>query len=59
VLRIERAAGASVKNGDTVIVIESMKMENSITSTADGTVFEVRVKQGDRVEAGQVLALVR
>lgn len=59
VLRIERAAGASVKTGDTVIVIESMKMENSITSTADGTVFEVRVKQGDRVEAGQVLAVVR
>ncbi len=59
VLRIERAAGAGVKSGDTVIVIESMKMENSITSTADGTVFEVRVKQGDRVEAGQVLAVVR
>lgn len=59
VLRIEKSAGANVKSGDTVIVIESMKMENSITATADGTVAEVRVKEGERVEAGQVLAMVR
>jgi pyruvate carboxylase subunit B len=59
VLRIEKPAGSHVKNGETVLVIESMKMENAIASPVDGTVAEVQVKQGDRVEAGQVLAMVR
>jgi len=59
VLRIEKPAGSPVKNGDTVLVIESMKMENAIVSPVDGSIAEIHVKQGDRVEAGQVLAMVR
>ncbi len=58
VLRIEKAVGASVKNGDTLLVIESMKMESALVSSVGGTVTEVRVKQGDQVEAGQVLVII-
>jgi len=59
VLRVEKPAGTRVKNGETIVVIDSMKMEFAITTTADGTVAEVRVKPGDVVATGQVLALVR
>ena len=59
VLRIEKTAGARVKIGETVLVIESMKMENAIVSPVEGTVAEIQVKQGDQVQAGQSLAMVR
>ncbi|MPN29284.1 hypothetical protein SDC9_176736 [bioreactor metagenome] len=58
VLRIEKQPGAHVKTGDTVLVIESMKMENAICSPVDGTVAEIKVKQGEQVNAGQVLAMI-
>jgi pyruvate carboxylase subunit B len=58
VLRVEKAVGASVKNGDTLLVIESMKMESALVSSVGGTVTEIRVKQGDQVEAGQVLVII-
>jgi pyruvate carboxylase subunit B len=59
VLRIEKQPGTPVKSGETVLVIESMKMENAIVSPVDGTVAEIQVKQGDQVQAGQSLAMVR
>ncbi len=59
VLRIEKNPGSQVKTGETVLVIESMKMENAIVSPVDGTVAEIQVKQGDQVQAGQSLAIVR
>lgn len=58
VLRIEKQAGSHVKVGDTVMVIESMKMENAIVSTVEGMVAEIKVKQGEHVTAGQVLAII-
>jgi pyruvate carboxylase subunit B len=59
VLRIEKPAGTHVKNGDVVLVIESMKMENAIVAPVDGAVAEIQVKQGDHVQAGQVLAMIK
>lgn len=59
VLRIEKPVGTQVKAGETVLVIESMKMETSISTNVGGTVAEIRVKQGDQVEAGQILAVIR
>jgi pyruvate carboxylase subunit B len=58
VLRIEKPPGSHVKSGETVLVIESMKMENAICASVDGTVVEVKVKQGEQVQAGQVLAMI-
>ncbi|HLP76492.1 MAG TPA: acetyl-CoA carboxylase biotin carboxyl carrier protein subunit, partial [Candidatus Paceibacterota bacterium] len=59
VLRVEKAPGTHVKTGDVILVIESMKMENAIVTPVDGTVADVQVKQGDQVQAGQVLAMIK
>lgn len=47
--------GAAVQKGDTVLILEAMKMENVIKAPGDGTVKTIKVQQGDRVEKGQVL----
>jgi pyruvate carboxylase subunit B len=59
VLRIEKPVGSPVKVGDTVVVIESMKMDNNMVSSVNGTIAEIYVKQGDQVQAGQELAMIR
>ena len=59
VLRIEKQVGTAVKVGETVLVIESMKMDNAIVSSVNGTVAEIYVKQGDQVQAGQEMAMIR
>ncbi len=59
VLRIEKPNDSSVKSGETVLIIESMKMENKLVSPVDGTVADLTVKQGDSIEAGQVLAMIK
>jgi len=48
-------AGDSVKQGDALLVLEAMKMENILKSPGDGVVKNVKVKKGDSVEKGQVL----
>lgn len=55
VLDIVVAAGDTVKKGDSIIVLEAMKMENIIKSPTDGTVSKIAAKKGDAVEKGQVL----
>ncbi|MCA9264645.1 MAG: biotin/lipoyl-binding protein [Planctomycetales bacterium] len=50
--------GDSVQVGQTLVVLEAMKMENQITAPAAGTVREVNVKAGDSVGEGQVLVVV-
>lgn len=51
--------GDTVKYGDTLIVLEAMKMENDIPATADGTVAEIRVKKGDVVDSDSVLVVIK
>ncbi len=55
VVKILVAEGASVKAGDTVLVLEAMKMETEITAPADGTVARIDVAVGDAVQGGQPL----
>jgi len=50
--------GQEVAAGQTVCILEAMKMENHLTATRDGTVAEVQVKKGDVVEIGQPLVLI-
>jgi len=47
--------GDCVTRGQNLVTLESMKMESGVASPVDGTIAEVRVKQGDTVDAGDVL----
>ena len=58
ILRIIADEGTPVKNGETILVLEAMKMEVQITSPVDGVVSQLLVETGDHVTAGKVLALV-
>lgn len=55
ILSISVTAGQQVKKGDTLLVLEAMKMENAIKAPQDGTVSRVAVSQGQSVEKNQVL----
>jgi len=58
VLKIMVGRGDKVKAGDTLVVLEAMKMENPISSPRDGVVKEIFVDAGDTVLAGDVLLVV-
>jgi 3-methylcrotonyl-CoA carboxylase alpha subunit len=58
VLDVRAEAGATVREGDILLVLESMKMELTIASPFDGVVGDVAVRAGDRVARGQELAAV-
>lgn len=58
VWKIEKQAGDSVRSGDSVVILESMKMEMPVESPVAGKVSEVRCSEGDAVEEGAVLAVV-
>ena len=47
-----------MKAGDLVLILEAMKMENEIFTTVDGVVKEVRSRDGDAVNSGDVLLVV-
>jgi len=55
VVKVEVAAGDSVLKGQTVVVLEAMKMEQAITATRDGVVAKVSAEVGTTVKAGFVL----
>ena len=50
--------GANVSQGDTVVIIEAMKMENNIAAQIDGTVKEIMVSSGQEVGQGDVLLVL-
>ena len=55
VVSVEVAAGDRVGNGDTLVVLEAMKMEHRICAAADAVVADVLVAAGDNVDAHQLL----
>ena len=59
VRRILAKAGTSVARGDVILILEAMKMEHAIRAPHDGTVAKIFHAEGDRVEAGAVLAEIR
>ena len=55
VLSVDVAVGDAVSSGDTVVLLESMKMEIPVIAEAPGTVRAVKVAPGDVVQEGDVL----
>ena len=58
VWKLERQTGDLVAAGDTILIVESMKMEIPIDAPAAGTLRELLVAEGEGVSEGQVLAVV-
>ena len=58
VLRIETSLGATVKQGDVLVIIESMKMEMPVEAPRGGRVGEIRVQEGQSVEEGEALIVL-
>ena len=58
ILRVEVAQGAAVKEGQLLVVLEAMKMENEILAPKDGTVAQVVVSKGSHVETGSPLIIL-
>lgn len=56
VFKLEAGVGQKLSRGETVMIIEAMKMEIPIVAPEDGTVASIEVAVGDSIEAGQVLA---
>lgn len=58
VWKVERQVGEAIADGDTIMIIESMKMEIPVIAEDGGTLTEIRVKPGDPVAEGDVVAVV-
>jgi methylmalonyl-CoA carboxyltransferase small subunit len=56
VVRIAVQPGQTLQVGDILLVLEAMKMETNITSPAAGKIARIKVRQGDAVQAGEVVA---
>jgi acetyl-CoA carboxylase biotin carboxyl carrier protein len=58
VCKIERAEGDSISEGDSVLVVESMKMEIPLVSPANAKLVKLLVAVGDTVTEGQAVAII-
>ena len=58
VLRVEVTQGAAVKEGQLLVVLEAMKMENEILAPKDGTVAQIVAPKGSTVETGSPLIVL-
>ena len=58
VWKVEVAVGQAVADGDTLVVLESMKMEIPVLTEVDGTVATLAVSEGDVVQEGDLIAVV-
>jgi pyruvate carboxylase subunit B len=59
VVKIKVKKGDQVKAGDTILIVEAMKMENEIHTPVDGTVETIYVSEGDMVNPDEVLVRVK
>ncbi|HER24755.1 MAG TPA: biotin/lipoyl-binding protein [Candidatus Atribacteria bacterium] len=58
VLQLKVSEGDSVKDGDTLLILEAMKMENEIIANASGNIKKINVAVNDMVDTGDVLMVI-
>ena len=58
VWKVVAAPGATVAEGDTLVILESMKMEIPVVAESDGTVAQLAVHEGDVVQEGDLIAVI-
>jgi biotin carboxyl carrier protein len=58
VWKVVVAEGASIEDGDTLVILESMKMEIPVVAEMAGTVAALHVSEGDVVQEGDVIAVL-
>ena len=58
VWKVVVAAGDTVEDGDTLVILESMKMEIPVITESSGTVSALHVAEGDVVQEGDVIAVI-
>jgi acetyl-CoA carboxylase biotin carboxyl carrier protein len=58
VWKIEVKVGQQISAGDTLVILESMKMEMPVEATESGTVKEIRCKESQAVNEGDVLVVI-
>jgi biotin carboxyl carrier protein len=58
ILKINVTQGQAVNEGDVLMILEAMKMENEIVATKSGTIAQISVTKGAVVETGTVLAVI-
>jgi len=58
IVKVLVAVGDTVEVGQTICLLEAMKMENAVTAEKDGVIKEVRVSAGDSVGAGDIVAVI-
>jgi acetyl-CoA carboxylase biotin carboxyl carrier protein len=58
VWKVVKSAGDSVEEGDTLVILESMKMEIPVIAESDGVLSQVAVNEGDVVQEGDLIAVI-
>ena len=58
IISVESKVGDTVKEGDVICVLESMKMENPIMAPVSGKITQIEVSVGQVVEAGKLIAAI-
>ena len=58
VWKVVKAAGETVEEGDTLVILESMKMEIPVIAESDGVLRELAVNEGDVVQEGDLIAVI-
>jgi len=58
VWKVVKATGDAIEEGDTLVILESMKMEIPVVAESDGTLREIAVNEGDVVQEGDLIAVI-
>ena len=58
IIDIKAQTGAAVKEGDVIIILEAMKMENEITAPCSGTIAQMATTKGAQVNTGDLLFVI-